>query len=152
MNGIMPRKRQRPLMKRYGPLWRKHSSAPSISSRNGARFSIARPNVSLKRKRWRKQSSLNWSIIRSLDRHKPLPNRAAQSRTYGAWFFMRGTLVNGDPKPAELSRPPERPPPELGNRWEPLTVERRSGCAQGRHLDLVDETASGTFETCRPFR
>jgi len=52
---------------------------------------------------------------------------------------MRGTLVNGDPKPAELSRPPERPPPELGNRWEPLTVERRSGCAQGRHLDLVDD-------------
>jgi hypothetical protein len=47
--------------------------------------------------------------------------------------------VNGDPKPAELSRPPERPPPELGNRWEPLTVERRSGCAQGRHLDLIDD-------------
>ena len=39
-------------------------------------------------------------IIRSLDRHKPLPNRTAQSRTYGLWFFMRGTLVNGDPKPA----------------------------------------------------
>jgi|ERR1700694_3953215 len=30
-------------------------------------------------------------------------------------------------KPAVLSRPPERPPPELGNR-----------CAQGRRLDLVD--------------
>ena len=56
MNGIMPRKRQRPLMTRYEPLWRKHSSAPSISSRNGAPYSIARPNVSLKRKRWRKQS------------------------------------------------------------------------------------------------
>ncbi len=52
---------------------------------------------------------------------------------------MRGFPVNGDPKPAELSRPPERPPPELGNRREPLTVERRSGCAQGRHLDLVDD-------------
>jgi hypothetical protein len=32
-----------------------------------------------------------------------------------------------DPKPAELSRPPEKPPPELGYR-----------CAQGRRLDLVD--------------
>jgi hypothetical protein len=52
---------------------------------------------------------------------------------------MRGFPVNGDPKPAELSRPPERPPPELGNRREPLTVERRSGCAQGLHLDLVDD-------------
>ena len=40
---------------------------------------------------------------------------------------MRGFPVNGDPKPAELSRPPERPPPELGYR-----------CAQGRRLDLVD--------------
>jgi hypothetical protein len=40
---------------------------------------------------------------------------------------MRGFPVNGDPKPAELSRPPEMPPPELGYR-----------CAQGRRLDLVD--------------
>ncbi len=40
---------------------------------------------------------------------------------------MRGFPVNGDPKPAELSRPPENPPPELGYR-----------CAQGRRLDLVD--------------
>jgi hypothetical protein len=40
---------------------------------------------------------------------------------------MRGFAVNGDPKPAELSRPPEKPPPELGYR-----------CAQGRRLDLVD--------------
>jgi hypothetical protein len=40
---------------------------------------------------------------------------------------MRGFPVNGDPKPAELSKPPERPPPELGYR-----------CAQGRRLDLVD--------------
>jgi hypothetical protein len=31
VNGIMPRKRQRPLMKRCGPLWRKHSNAPSVS-------------------------------------------------------------------------------------------------------------------------
>ena len=41
---------------------------------------------------------------------------------------MRGFPVNGDPKPAELSRPPEKPPPELGYR-----------CAQGRRLDLVDD-------------
>ena len=40
---------------------------------------------------------------------------------------MRGFPVNGDPEPAELSRPPENPPPELGYR-----------CAQGRRLDLVD--------------
>ena len=40
---------------------------------------------------------------------------------------MRGFPVNGDPKPAELSRPPEMQPPELGCR-----------CAQGRRLDLVD--------------
>jgi hypothetical protein len=40
---------------------------------------------------------------------------------------MRGFPVNGDPKPAELSRPPKMPPPELGYR-----------CAQGRRLDLVD--------------
>jgi hypothetical protein len=40
---------------------------------------------------------------------------------------MRGFPVNGDPKPAELSRPPENPPPKLGYR-----------CAQGRRLDLVD--------------
>jgi hypothetical protein len=42
---------------------------------------------------------------------------------------MRGFPVNGDPKPAELSRPPERPLPELGYR-----------CAQGRRLDLVDNS------------
>src|SRR5260370_11033772 len=33
----------------------------------------------------------------------------------------------GDPKPAELSRPPAMPPPESGYR-----------CAQGCRLDLVD--------------
>jgi hypothetical protein len=42
---------------------------------------------------------------------------------------MRGFPVNGDPKPADLSRPPEKPPPELGYR-----------CAQGRRLDLVDNS------------
>jgi hypothetical protein len=44
--------------------------------------------------------SISGSITRNFDRHKPLPNRAAQSRTYGVWFFMRGFPVNGDPKPA----------------------------------------------------
>jgi len=42
---------------------------------------------------------------------------------------MRGFPVNGDPRPAELSRPPEKPPPELGYR-----------CAQGRRLDLFDNS------------
>jgi hypothetical protein len=45
---------------------------------------------------------------------------------------MRGFPVNGDPKPAELSRPSEKPPPELGYR-----------CAQGRRLDLVDKRIRG---------
>src|SRR3981081_2344679 len=85
-------------------------------------------------------------MIRSLDRQKPLPSRAVQSRTYGVWVFMRGFPVNGDHKPAELSRPPERPPPELGiaetpNRRAPQWVRPRSSSGFSRRLLLVDFVA-----------